>query len=156
MTSIHKTRNPFPSVTDQQWIKFILMLTDNVMALNGLVLSKVEIMLTEGGHYPAAYFRLTSTPEKPGGLPVAPLVSGFLIGFDLDWDKDVIIQPLSPQGYQENWLSENGINSVFTYHDVGLQKLMTFLEKELQLWQLAETALAADKPADEWRELALS
>lgn len=156
MTSINKTRNPFPSITDQQWVRFIVMLTDNVFALNGLVLSKAEVMLTEGGHYPAAYFRLTSIPERSAGLPAEPQVSGFLIGFDLDWDKDVIIQPLSPQGYQEDWLNENGITSAFTYHDVGLQKLMAFLEKELKLWQIAETALEADTPIDEWRELVLA
>jgi hypothetical protein len=55
--------NPLIYIKDGQWLKFVALLTENVLAINGRILSKVEVLYSEGGFYPAVYFRLTTVFE---------------------------------------------------------------------------------------------
>lgn len=145
--------NPLTRIGNQQWIKLVELLTENVLALNSRVLSKVEILYNSDGHYPVAYFRLTTALAKASNGDPQTEVSGFVFGFNNDWDDDVYIHALTPLGYQESWLKENGITSFFTYHEVGLRKLHTFLEKELKIWSITENTVANDSLPNDWREL---
>jgi len=155
MTNMINARNPLVNIYDHQWLKLVDLLTENVLALNGRKLSKVETLYTDGGHYPAIYFRLTTLLEDPSDQDLKTEVSGFVFGFNNDWDDDVYIHPLSPQGFWEDWLEENGITSFFTYHEVGLRKLCAFLDKELKLWNIAEDSKQNEFAPNEWRLLKL-
>ncbi|MDT3401025.1 hypothetical protein [Mucilaginibacter terrae] len=154
MTVLHKI-NPLPFISDKQWLSFVRLMTENALALNNRALVKAEIMLTDGGHYPSAYFRLTSELDEPAVQPLLQETSGFSLGFDLDWDEDVIIQPLTPQGYEQDWLNENGIIAVFTYHDIGLRRIIRFLKEELKLWEISGTPKNIPAHPLDWRELRL-
>ena len=145
--------NPLTKITGEQWIQLVELLTENVFALNSRILLKIETYYAEGGHYPAIYFRLTTILEDPGDNDPKPETSGFVFGFNNDWDDDVYIHPLSPQGYWEDWLTENEITSVFNYHEVGLWKILSFLEKELNLWGIAGDADAVEYKPNEWNLL---
>lgn len=147
--------NPLIQISDEQWIKFVDLITDNVLALNSRKLSKVEIFYTEGGHYPAAYFRLTTILDDPADGDLKTEVSGFVFGFNNDWDDDVYIHSLSPQGYWEDWLKENEITATFNYHEVGLRKLYAFLENELKIWNINSDLSTSEFALNEWRLLKL-
>jgi hypothetical protein len=148
--------NPLIYIKDGQWLKFVALLTENVLAINGRILSKVEVLYSEGGFYPAVYFRLTTVLEDSPDEDLKPEISGFVLGFNNDWDEDVYLHPLSSQGYMEDWLMENNITSLFVYHDVGLRKLFKFLETELKLWETADHAIAQTFTPKQWQELAAS
>ncbi|TSD67645.1 hypothetical protein FFF34_009735 [Inquilinus sp. KBS0705] len=153
METITTTRNPLININDEQWIKLVELLTDNVLALNSRKLLTVECLYTTGGHYPALYFRLTTVLEDPSDADPKTEVSGFVFGFNNEWDDDVYIHPLSSQGYWEEWLQENGITCVFNYHEVGLRKLVDFLEKELKLWAISEEQKPVAFAPNQWRLL---
>ncbi|WP_374950969.1 hypothetical protein [Mucilaginibacter sp.] len=153
MTTTIVKHNPLTQISDERWIKFVDLITDNVLALNSRKLSKVEIFYTEGGHYPAAYFRLTTILDDAADDDLKTEVSGFVFGFNNDWDDDVYIHPLSPQGYWEDWLKENEITATFNYHEVGLRKLNEFLENELQVWKLPRNTDTFEFIPNEWRLL---
>ena len=153
METITTPRNPIVYINDEQWLKLVDLLTDNVLALNSRKLLKVECQYTEGGHYPAVYFRLTTVLEDPSDEDPKTEVSGFVFGFNNDWDDDVYIHPLASQGYWEEWLTNNGITCVFNYHEVGLRKLLSFLEKELKVWSISEEQEPIVFPPNEWRLL---
>jgi hypothetical protein len=153
MQTMTTTRNPLIYINDDQWIKLVDLLTDNVLALNSRKLLKVEYQYTAGGHYPAVYFRLTTVLEDATDANPKTEVSGFVFGFNNDWDDDVYIHPLSSQGYWEEWLLENGITSVFNYHEVGLRKLIAFLDKELKIWTVSNEAKNHQFTSNVWREL---
>lgn len=149
-----KLANPLISINDLQWIKLVELLTENVFALNGRKLIKIEALFTEGGHYPTVYFRLTSVAEKSNEHDNAE-VSGFVFGFNDDWDDDVYIHSLSEQGYWPEWLKDNGINTTFNYHEVGLRKLLSFIEKELKVWSIPEVVSPRQHVSNKWRLLKL-
>ena len=153
METLTTPRNPLIYINDEQWIKLVDLLTDNVLALNSRKLLQVECLYTAGGHYPAIYFRLTTVLEDPSDADPKTEVSGFVFGFNNDWDDDVYIHPLASQGYWEEWLQKNGITCVFNYHEVGLRKLLAFVDKELKLWNITESANAPEFVANEWRLL---
>lgn len=144
-----KPANQLTSIDDSQWIKLVELLTENVFALNGRTLNKIEYLFTEGEHYPAVYFRLTSVTEKSNNDQNAE-ISGFVFGFNNDWEDDVYIHPLSEQGYWAEWLKDNGINAIFNYHEVGLRKLLSFIEKELNVWSITEEVPGRQVVANEW------
>lgn len=83
----------------------------------------------------------------------SPEISGFAFGFNNEWDDDVYIHSLSEQGYWPEWLKENGINATFNYHEVGLRKLVTFLEKDLKVWSIADGSEPNQFVPNEWRLL---
>ncbi|OCX54199.1 hypothetical protein BEL04_08025 [Mucilaginibacter sp. PPCGB 2223] len=145
-------RNPLINIDHLQWIKLVELLTENVFALNNRRLTQVENLFTEGGHYPAVYFRLTTLPENSDDQNKVE-VSGFVFGFNNDWDDDVYIHPLSPQGFWEDWLVKNGINTTFNYHEVGIRKLYSFIDKEIKIWSTIDFAQKSDIPVEEWRIL---
>jgi len=150
-----KTRNPNPLmfIDDQLWVKLVDLITENVFALNSLKLFKVDILYTEGGHYPAVYFRLTTILEDSIDSDIKTEVSGFVFGFNNDWDDDVYIHPLSPLGFWDEWLKENQITSIFNYHEVGLRRLNAFIERELKLWEIPEEPTLPGFSMNEWRLL---
>jgi hypothetical protein len=150
-----KKYNPLVVISDEQWIKLITLLTENVFILNRRELIKAELQYNDSGHYPAIYFRLTTILDNPDDDDLKTEVSGFVIGFNNDWDDDVYIHPLGPQGYWEDWLDKNGITAKFAYHEVGLRKLYAFLEKVLKLWEITEDAVVMSYIPNEWRELLL-
>jgi len=154
MTTITTQRNPLIQTNDQQWIKLVELLSENVLALNSRKLLKIEIQFTEGGHYPAVYFRLTTILDDPADHNLKTEVSGFVFGFNNDWDDDVYIHPLSPLGFWDEWLKKNEITSVFNYHEVGLRKLIAFLENELKIWNITENSNKLEFAPNEWRLLA--
>ena len=154
MTTITRVYNPLINIKDEQWISLIDLLTENVFALNGRKLTNIEIQHSIGGHYPAVYFRLTTILEDPKGNNLKTEVSGFVLGFNNEWDDDVYIHPLSAQGFWEDWLKDNSINATFAYHEVGLRKLLSFLDKELNLWHIPEEISYKDFVPNEWRSLA--
>jgi hypothetical protein len=153
MATITTPRNPLIHISDEQWIKLVEFLTENVFALNSRKLLKVEVQHTEGGHYPALYFRLTTVLEDPADNDLKTEVSGFVFGFNNDWDDDVYIHPLSSLGFWEDWLQDNAITSVFNYHEVGLRKLNSFLEDELKLWNIPESSVLPEYASNAWRLL---
>lgn len=153
MSNVILRYNPLTVISDRQWIEFVEFLSENVLALNNRLLAKLEILHTEGGHYPAVYFRLTTIADQATKGDMKTEVSGFVLGFNNDWDDDVYIHPLSPQGFWENWLNENGINTIFNYHEVGLRKLYGYIEKELKLWETPENPVPINYVPDEWREI---
>jgi hypothetical protein len=104
MSTITKPYNPLINISDQQWLKFIDLITENVFALNARVLTKVELLHHVGDHYPAVYFRLTTCLEDPQDKDLQTQVSGFVLGFNNEWDDDVYIHPLSEQGFWKEWL----------------------------------------------------
>ncbi|WCT14386.1 hypothetical protein [Mucilaginibacter jinjuensis] len=148
-----KKYNPLRSISEQQWLKLIKLLTENVLALNSRRLSKIELLYADGGHYPAAYFRLTSVLDEQIDKDSKKEVSGFVFGFNNEWDDDVYIHPLTAQGYQEDWLVENGITSFFTYHEVGVSKLHKFLDQELRIWNANQSVNVWEGIINEWRLL---
>ena len=154
MTTITTPRNPLIHINDHQWIKLVEFLTENVLALNSRKLLKIEIQHTEGGHYPAIYFRLTTVLDVPAEQDLKTEVSGFVFGFNNDWDDDVYIHPLSSLGFWDNWLKENEITSIFNYHEVGLRKLIAFLENELKIWNITKNSNTPAFAPNEWRLLA--
>lgn len=149
-----KPANPLTTIDDSQWIKLVELLTENVFALNGRTLLKIENLFTEGGHYPAVYFRLTSMAEK-ANVQQSIEISGFVFGFNNDWDDDVYIHPLSEQGYWPEWLKGNDINATFNYHEVGLRKLLSFIDKELNVWSIPDEGPAPQFIANKWKLLKL-
>jgi hypothetical protein len=153
MTTTIVNRNPLIQINDDQWIKLVEFLTENVLALNSRILLKIEIQHTEGGHYPAIYFRLTTVLDEPADQDLKTEVSGFVFGFNNEWDDDVYIHPLSTLGFWEDWLKRNAITSVFNYHEIGLRKLITFLENELKLWSKTENSNLPEYAPNEWRLL---
>ena len=153
MATITTPRNPLIHINDQQWIKLVEFLTENVLALNSRKLLKIETQYTEGGHYPALYFRLTTVLDEPADQDLKTEVSGFVFGFNNEWDDDVYIHPLSTLGFWEDWLKHNAITSVFNYHEIGLRKLITFLENELKLWDITENSNLPEYAPNEWRLL---
>ena len=153
MATITTPRNPLIHINDQQWIKLVEFLTENVLALNSRKLFKIEMQYTEGGHYPAIYFRLTTILDDPADQDLKTEVSGFVFGFNNEWDDDVYIHPLSSLGFWEDWLKANAITSIFNYHEVGLRKLVAFLENELNLWNITENSNLPECAPNEWRLL---
>lgn len=152
MSAITKPYNPLTNISDQKWLKFIDLITENVFALNSRALTKVELLHTVGSHYPAVYFRLT-TSDYPIDADPQIEVSGFVLGFNNEWDDDVYIHPLSEQGFWKDWLIKNGITSIFNYHEIGLRKLLFFLNEELKLWDTPEQVENLELIPNEWREL---
>jgi hypothetical protein len=140
-------------VTDQQWLDLVEMLTYNVLALNSRVLSTVELMYRDGGHYPVFHFRLTSVLEDPTDNDLKPEVSGFSFGYDPDMDDEVYIQPLSPDGYWEDFLEEIGITHFFTSNEVGMKKLYKFLSENLKMWNDEIAAHITIPEPYKWRSL---
>lgn len=155
METLKKLYNPLVNIKDEQWMKLVQMLITAVLELNARVLTKVEQMYVVG-HYPAMYFRLTTVLERPEKEGSKPEVSGFVVGFDNDYDDDVFLESLSPHAYWEHWLAENGITTIFAYHEVGIRKIMRFFEKELKIWEQVEGGETQNIKEDEWREIALS
>jgi hypothetical protein len=152
MSTITKPYNPLINISDEQWLRFIDLVTENVFALNSRALAKVELLHSEGGHYPAVYFRLT-TVDYPVDDDPQTEVSGFVLGFNNEWDDDVYIHPLSEQGFWKDWLVKNGITATFNYHEVGLRKLLFFLAEELKLWEVPGEVKYNEFLPDVWREL---
>lgn len=152
MSTLTKPYNPLINISDQKWLKFIDVITENVFALNSRALTKVELLHSEGGHYPAVYFRLT-TSDYPADADSQTEVSGFVLGFNNEWDDDVYIHPLSEQGFWKDWLIKNGITSTFNYHEVGLRKLLFFLNEELKLWEVPLDVKYNEYVPDVWRLL---
>ncbi|WP_439698897.1 hypothetical protein ACFGVS_12600 [Mucilaginibacter sp. AW1-7] len=68
-------------------------------------------------------------------------------------DNDVYIHPLSTQGFWDDCLKDNSINATFAYHEVGLRKLLSFLDKELNLWHIPEEVNYNVIVPNEWRKL---
>jgi hypothetical protein len=153
MTVLKELYNPLIYINDEQWLKLVSLLTDNVLEVNQRKLSKIEIMYTEDWHYPAVYFRLSTELKYESGDAVKSEVSGFTFGFDSDWDNDVLINPLTSQGYWDNWLSDIGITAFFAYHEVGIRKIHKFLEQELKIWDKASKTVPLEIKENEWREL---
>lgn len=152
MKTLVEAQNALLNVTDEQWLKLVEMLTYGVLELNSRTLTKVELMYSVG-HYPAMHFRLTTVLNDPiDGNPLLQ-VSGFRFGFDQDIDDDVYIEPLSSDGFWEDYLEKMGINHVFTSNEVGIRKLYRFINDELHLWD-DTTINDIEKPEqDVWRVL---
>jgi hypothetical protein len=151
MKTLDEAQNVLLKVSDEQWLKLVEMLTYGVLELNARALSKVEIMYSVG-HYPAMHFRLTTILDDPTDGNLFPQVSGFRFCFDQDIDDDVYIEPLSSDGFWEDYLEKMGITHVFTTNEVGIRKLYRFINDELHLWDdfFAEVAKPEE---DTWRTL---
>ena len=140
-------------ITDQQWINLVELLTENVFALNSRVLTTTEIMYRADGHFPVLFFRLTSIIEDPEDGDLKPEISGFSFGYDIDIDDEVYIQPLSPDGYWEDFLKEIGITHFFAPNNVGMKKLYKFLSNDLKIWDDEVLGQIIIPEANKWRNL---
>lgn len=140
-------------ITDPQWIDLVELLTEDVLALNSRVLETVEIMYQADGHFPVFLFRLTSIMEDPEDGERKPEVSGFSFGYDIDIDDEVYIQPLSSDGYWEDFLKEMGITHFFTSNNVGMKKLYKFLSKNLKIWDDEVPVQIIVPEPNKWRKL---
>jgi hypothetical protein len=152
MKTLDEAQNVLLSVSDEQWLKLVEMLTYGVLELNARTLAKVEIMYSVG-HYPAMHFRLTTIlDDQTDGNPL-PQVSAFRFAFDQDIDDDVYIEPLSSDGYWEDYLEKEGITHVFASNEVGIRKLYRFINEELHLWDDVPFTKIEKPGEDTWRTL---
>ena len=152
MKTLDEAQNVLLSVSDEQWLKLVEMLTYGVLGLNARTLRKVEIMYSVG-HYPAMQFRLTTVLNDPADGNLSKQVSGFRFAFDQDIDDDVYIEPLSSDGYWEDYLEKEGITHVITSNEVGIRKLYRFVSDELKLWDEQQPLNTKNCVEDQWREL---
>ncbi len=91
--------------------------------------------------------------EDPEDDDLKPEVSGFSFGYDIDIDDEVYIQPLSSDGYWEDFLKEMGITHFFTSNNVGIKKLYKFLSKDLKIWADEVPAQIIIPEPNKWRTL---
>ncbi|UEG51410.1 hypothetical protein LLH06_10540 [Mucilaginibacter daejeonensis] len=152
MKTLDEAQNVLLSVSDEQWLKLVGMLTYGVLELNARKLSKVEVMYSVG-HYPAMHFRLTTILDDPTDGNPLPQVSGFRFAFDQDIDDDVYIESLSSDGFWDDYLEKMRITHVFTTNEVGVKKLYRFINDELHLWDANSVAQITKPEQDVWRDL---
>lgn len=152
MKSLDEAQNVLLNISDEQWLKLIEMLTYGVLELNARTLQKTEIMYSVG-HYPAMHFRLTTILNDSDDGNNQPQVSGFRFAFDQDIDDDVYIEPLSSDGFWDDYLEKMGITHIFTSNEVGIRKLYRFINEELHLWDDRLFAEVERPVEDTWRTL---
>lgn len=152
MRTLEEAQIALLSISDDQWLKLVEMLTYGVLELNSRTLTKVEIMFNVG-HYPAMHFRLTTVLNDASDQNSSKQVSGFRFGFDQDIDDEVYIEPLSADGFWEDYLKENGITHVFASNEVGIKKLYRFIADELRLWEEREYEEIEMPAEDTWRPI---
>ncbi|GAA4920094.1 hypothetical protein [Mucilaginibacter defluvii] len=152
MKTLDEAQKVLLKVSEEQWLKLVEMLTYGVLELNARSLKKVEIMYSVG-HYPAMHFRLTTVLNDPADGNPSQQVSGFRFAFDQDIDDDVYVEPLSSDGYWEDYLEKEGINHVFVSNEVGIRKLYRFIDDELKLWDDTAVDKTEIPEQDVWREL---
>lgn len=152
MKTLDEAQNVLLNISDEQWLKLVEILTYGVLELNARTLKKTEIMYSVG-HYPAMHFRLTTVLNDPEDGNDLPQVSGFRFAFDQDIDDDIYIEPLSSDGFWDDYLEKMGITHVFTSNEVGIRKLYRFINEELHLWDDRLFAEVARPEEDTWRTL---
>lgn len=152
MKTLNDAQNVLLKVSDDQWLKLVEMLTYGVLELNSRTLKKVEIKYSVG-HYPAMHFRLTTILNDSADANRLPQVSGFRFAFDQDIDDDVYIEPLSSDGFWEDYLDKEGITHVFASNEVGIRKLYRFINDELHLWDDRLFPGVENPVEDTWRTL---
>lgn len=152
MRTLEESTNFLLNVSDEKLLELVELLTHGVLELNARILKKIEIMYSVG-HYPAMLFRLTTELIDPADGERLSQVSGFRFALDQDIDDDVYIEPLSSDGFWEEYLQKTGITHIFSSNEVGIKSLYRFINDKLKLWDNTVKVKVDEMVEDVWRDL---